>query len=291
MKGNLPFQGGSSGFPFIVRHALELKNAVRVLVENNLIENVWGGFGEAGTAILLTPKNQHTFSGNNVCPTCEVTDVTIRYTRISHASGGFEITTALSDGPGGAPAKAGARFSIHDVVIDDISGNYLGSGRLFEVGNWWPSNPLNTITVNHITGFPDPADGILLLHNVISYPEMYGFVFTNNIVTSGKYPVWNTGGGRASCAYADVPLTSLKNCFTSFKFANNALIADPSQYPPSSWPDRNMFVEDMQSIGFRSSVEGNYQLYPTSPYKNRGTDGRDLGADIVGLNAALKGVE
>jgi Putative Ig domain len=291
MKGNLPFQGGSSGFPFIVRHALELKNAVRVLVENNLIENVWGGFGEAGTAILLTPKNQHTFSGNNVCPTCEVTDVTIRYTRISHASGGFEITTALSDGPDGAPAKAGARFSIHDVVIDDISGKYLGSGRLFEVGNWWPSNPLNTITINHITGFPDPADGILLLHNVISYPEMYGFVFTNNIVTSGKYPVWNTGGGRASCAYADVPLTSLKNCFTSFKFANNALIADPSQYPPSSWPDRNMFVEDMQSIGFRSSVEGNYQLHPTSPYKNRGTDGRDLGADIVGLNEALKGVE
>jgi hypothetical protein len=47
----------------------------------------------------------------------------------------------------------------------------------------------------------------------------------------------------------------------------------------------------MQSIGFRSSVEGNYQLYPTSPYKNRGTDGRDLGADIVGLNEALKGVE
>lgn len=293
MKGNSPFQGGSSGMPFIVRHALELKNAVRVLAENNLIENVWGGFGEAGTAILLTPKNQHLLSGN-VCPTCEVTDVTIRYTRISHASGGFEIQTALSGNEtDGAAAKAGARFSIHDVVMEDISRKYLGWGRLFLVGNSWPSNPLNTITINHITGFPDPGDGILALHNLISYPEMSGFVFTNNIVTAGKYPVWNTGGGRASCAYANVPLISLTNCFTSFKFTNNALIADPSHYPLSAWPDGNLFAEDMQDVGFQSSssVGGNYQLQATSPYKNRGTDGKDLGADIVGLNQALKGVE
>jgi Putative Ig domain len=294
MKGNSPFQGGPSGTPFIVRHALELKNAIRVLAENNLIENVWGGFGEAGTAILLTPKNQHLASGNNVCPTCEVTDVTIRYTRISHASGGFEIQTALSgNGIEGAPAKAGARFSIHDVVMEDISRKYLGWGRLFLVGNSWPSNPLNTITINHITGFPDPGDGVLALHNLISYPEMYGFVFTNNIVTAGKYPVWNTGGGVASCAYANVPLTSLMNCFTSFTFTNNAVIADPSHYPPSSWPEGNLYAGDIQDVGFQSSssVGGNYQLQPTSPYKNRGTDGRDLGADIVGLNQALKGVE
>jgi hypothetical protein len=292
LKGNSPFQGGPSGTPFIVRHAMELKNAVRVLVENNLIENVWGGFGEDGTAILLTPKNQHELSGDNVCPTCEVTDVTVRYTRISHASGGFVIATAISgNGTDGAPAKAGARFSIHDVVMDDISEKYVGWGRLFLVGNSWPSNPLNTVTINHITGFPDPGKGILLLHNLISYPKMYGFVFTNNIVATGKYPVWNTGGGRASCAYSDVPITSLENCFASFEFTNNALIADPSHDPPSSWPEGNLYVEDMQDIGFRSDVGGNYQLQPTSPYKNRGTDGKDLGADILGLNEALKGVE
>ena len=149
----------------------------------------------------------------------------------------------------------------------------------------------NTITINHITGFADPEDGILLLHNLISYPEMHGFVFTNNIVTTVRYPVWSTGGGPANCAHADVPLTSLERCFTSFKFANNVLIADPSHYPPSSWPDGNMFADDMQQVGFRYSIGGNYQLRPTSPYKNRGTDGKDLGADIVGLNEALKGVE
>jgi hypothetical protein len=295
MKGNKPYQGGQSGLPFVVRHALELKNAVRVLAENNLVENVWGGFGEAGTAILLTPKNQHTLAGNNVCPNCEVTDVTIRYTQISHASGGFEISTALSgDGTDGAPAKAGARFSIHDVVLDDISRKYLGWGGLFLVGNSWPSNPLNSITINHITGFPEPPGVTLFLGNLVSYPPMYSFVFINNIVTTGKYPVWSTGGGVTNCAYADVPLTSLNECFRTYEFTNNALVAAPSGYPASSWPAGNLFADDIQSIGLvqaNSGVGGNYQLSPTSPFKNRGTDGRDLGADMVGLNEALSGVE
>ena len=291
MKGNSRYQGGASGMPFIVRHALEFKNAVRVLVENNLIENVWGGFDEKGAAVLLNPKNQSAISGN-VCPICEVTDVTIRYTRISHAGGGFEITTALSDG--GAPAKAGARFSIHDIVLDDISKTYIGGGRLFFIGNSWPSNPLHSVRVSHITGFPDPEAGILSLHNLTSNPEMYGFVFINNLVTTGKYPVLNAQDGPASCAHGNVPAVSLKNCFTSYRFANNALIADPFQYPPSVWPEGNLFAPTIQDVRFvrsRSSMAGPYRLQANSPYKNRGTDGKDIGADIVGLNEALKGVE
>lgn len=291
MKGNSPFQGGPSGYPFIVRHAMELKNAVRVLAENNLIENVWGGFSEWGTAVLLTPKNQASILGN-VCPICEVTDITIRYTRISHAGGGFAILTALSDG--GAQAKAGARFSIHDIVLDDISRKYVGRGTLFDLGNSWPTNPLHTVNISHVTGFPDPEAGMLSLNNLTSNPEMHGFVFINNLVTTGKTPVSGIGLGSASCAYADVPVVSLKNCFTSYKFANNALVADPSKYPPSSWPDGNLFVPNIRDVGFvrsSSSIAGPYQLQANSPYKNRGTDGKDLGADIVGLNQALKGVE
>ena len=33
-------------------------------------------------------------------------------------------------------------------------------------------------------------------------------------------------------------------------------------------------------------AKGNYALAPSSPYKNAGTDGKDIGADIAGLNAA-----
>jgi len=92
----------------------------------------------------------------------QVTDVTVRYIRISHAGGGIQLATSISgNGGNGGPALAGTRWSIHDVVIDDVNKAYTGGGSLFEVINGWPANPLNTVTINHITGFPDPDSHLL----------------------------------------------------------------------------------------------------------------------------------
>jgi hypothetical protein len=295
MPGNKPFQGGSSGNPFVVKNHLELKNAIRVLAEANLMDDVWGGFSQTGYAILLTPKNQHTISGSNVCPTCEVTDVTIRYTQISHAAGGIALANTISLAEGGAPAEEGARYSIHDVVMDDVSQSYVGLGTLFMVTSAWQVNPLNTITINHITGFPDANNGgMLIMGNKITDPTMYGFVFTNNLVTTGRYPIWNVGGGSTSCADSSIPLTNLKACFSTYTFTNNALAATPSAFPASTWPAQNMFprtVNDIGFVNFNNGNGGNYELLSSSPYKNKGTDGKDLGADIVGLDADLANVE
>jgi len=46
-----------------------------------------GRFTQAGHAIVMSPSNQHSKSGANVCPLCQVTDVTMRYNQISHAAG------------------------------------------------------------------------------------------------------------------------------------------------------------------------------------------------------------
>jgi len=295
MKGSQPFVGGPDGSPFIVKNHLELKNAVRVLIEANLMENSWGGFSQTGYGILLTPKNQHT-PGGNVCPSCQVTDVTIRYVHISHVGAGIQMATALGDSgkDGGSQALAGTRWSIHDVVIDDVSRNYLGGGDIFEMGNTWPKNGLNTVTINHVTAFPDPNSHMIVTGNLYQNASMYGLVFTNNLVITGRYPVWNTEGGAASCAFKDVPVTTFSNCFTTFTFANNALVATPAVYPPSTWPQNNMFPATTDSVGFvnfNNGNGGNYELQSSSPYKNKGTDGKDLGADIAGLNAALANVE
>jgi hypothetical protein len=296
MPGNTPFVGGANGNPFIVKNHLELKNAVRVLVEANLMENVWGGFSQSGYGILLTPKNQHTQSGSNVCPLCQVTDVTIRYVHVSHAGGGLQMATAVSgNGKDGAPALAGTRWSIHDVVLDDLSIKYVGGGGVFLIMNVWPKNPLNTITINHVTAFPDPTSHVMDLGNLYyTTAPMYGFVFTNNLVVTGQLPVWSTGGGSGNCAFIDVPVTSIAKCFATYTFANNALITTPPAFPPSSWPANNKFPQTIDDVGFvnyNNGNGGNYDLQSNSLYKNKGTDGKDLGADIVGLNAALANVE
>ena len=297
MQGNTPFVGGPDGHPFIVKNHLELKNAVRVLIEANLMENSWGGFTQKGHGILLTPKNQGTRSGENICPLCQVTDVTIRYTQISHAGGGMVLATVLStpkDGKPGQPAMAGTRFSIHDVVMDDLNKKYLGGGDGFMIANSWPKNPLNTFTINHVTVFPDDNSHIMSVGNIAGNPEMYGFVFTNNLVVTARYPVWDVyGHGTASCADG-VPLTTFNNCFTTYTFQANGLIASPSQFGPSKWPANNFFPptpQYVQFVNYNNGNGGDYQLEPTSPYKNAGSDGKDLGADIVGLQAALAGVE
>jgi hypothetical protein len=298
MPGSPNFVGGSNGHPFIVKNHLELKNAVRVLVEGNLMENNWGGFSQNGYGIVLTPRNQPSQGGKGpyLCPLCQVTDVTIRYSHLSHAGGGIVMATIedIPSGGKGAPALAGTRWSIHDVVLDDLSKKYDGGGTPFEIVNSWTKNPLNTVTINHVTAFPQTEGHMMIVGIPKGAAAMYGLVFTNNLIVTGLHPVWGANGGTGDCADSGVPLTIIHNCFTTYTFSNNGLITPPPAYPPSVWPIHNMFaptIEDVLFATFNDANNGNYELQPTSPYKNKGTDGKDLGADIVGLNAALANVQ
>jgi len=297
MPGNSKYIGAPNGNPFIVKNHLELKNAQRVLIQGNLMENNWGGFTQHGAAVLFMPVNQYQHkTGLNVCPICKVTDVTFRYSQISHAAEGIDFATELAPEYTGQPAALGTRFSVHDVVIDDINATqYVGSGTGFMVSNSWPKNPINTITINHVTAFPDPTRHILAVGNHLDDAEMSGFVFTNNLVVAGTRPVWDAFGGPhgPTCAHTDVPITILQTCFTTWTFSTNALIASPSAFPPSVWPANNFFpasAADAQFVNFNNGNGGNYQLLATSPYVNMGTDGKNLGADIVGLQEQLANV-
>ena len=288
--GAVGFVGGTSGYPFIVKNHFELKNAERVLFEGNILENVWGGFSQGGFSVVLTPKNQ-SISGANVCPLCQVVDITIRYSTISHAGGGFAIINTLSNT--GGMALYGERYSIHDVTVDDLSAKkYKGGGSFAMVANFWSRNVLSNVVIDHVTGFTDPGADLLTTGDPVSYPLMGPFSFINSIVVSGAFPVWSTGGGSANCASYNVPITTLSKCFAAYQFNHNAVISPPSMFPPSKWPSANYFPTSMANVGFvnaQNGVNGNYQLSATSPYKNAGTDGKDLGADINAIMSATAG--
>jgi hypothetical protein len=214
---------------------------------------------------------------------------------ISHGAGGIQMATVedTPHGPG-QPALAGTRWSIHDVVMDDLSKQYKGGGVIFEIINGWQTNPINTVTINHVTAFPDPGSHMIITGNRNTNAPMYGLVFTNNVVGTGLTPILDALGGTNDCAITDVPVTTINNCFITNTFSNNALVATSPKYPPSKWPANNLFpatIGDAGFVNFNNGNGGNYELQSTSPYKNKGTDGKDLGADIVGLNAALANVE
>lgn len=287
MSGQPGFVGGTDGHPFVVKNDLELKNAQRVLFEGNIVEYSWGGFSQTGYSLVLTPKNQSSGT-TDTCPACMVTDVTIRYSTVSHTAAGIDIANAESDN--GGIAAGGGRYSLHDITLDDInSAFYQGSGPLVLVMNVWPTHILGDISINHITGFGDPTQQTLVVGNSVTNPQMANFIFTNNIVVSAQAPVWSTGGGKTNCAFSDVPVTVITSCFSPYTFATNAFIGTGAGYPPSKWPANNFFPADaaaVQFVNFNNAVGGDYQLLSSSPYKNAGSDGKDLGADIEAIAAA-----
>ena len=82
-------------------------------------------------------------------------------------------------------------------------------------------------------------------------------------------------------------------CFSRYTFSSNALIGTTAAFPPSKWPSGNYFTADanaVQFVNYNNANGGNYQLLPSSPFKNAASDGTDLGADIGALQAAIAGV-
>jgi hypothetical protein len=287
-----PAVGGRDGRPFIVKNLFELKNGQRVLLDGNLLENTWGGFTQTGFGVLLTPKNQ-AGAGRNLCPDCVVTDITIRNTWIRHVASGFQIGNGVSIT--GGVAADGERYSIHDVIVDGIDGpTYKGLGLGAQV-SMGPNAPLlQHVHLDHITMLPNHALFAFGDDTSIN-PRMNDFLFTNSIVNTGMYPILSTSG-ITDCAHQGKPILALGNCFSPYQFTSNAIVGGLSRPSLSSadWPVGNSFPAtdaDVQFVNYKNGNGGDYHLLPSSPYKNAGLDGKDLGADVDAVMNALAGVE
>ena len=282
MPGTPGFVGSSDGHPFIVKNLFELKNAERVLFEDNVLENCWGGFSQEGYAILLTPRNQEP----NRCPECRVVDVTIRNSRISNVGAGFQIANVRSDV--GDYAKDGGRYSIHNILVENLDGEkFRGHGVLFEVMSTRVA--LHDVSIDHVTG---QASRVLFLIGArTSEPKITNFTFTNNLLGAGKRQFMVAGGGEASCAYrpeVQGPAGVFESCFANSTIAGNVIIGGNNK-----WPAKNTLVKKIADVGFQAAEKDSvtdYRLHPTSRFRKAGTDQKDVGADLDALEAATRGV-
>jgi Putative Ig domain len=278
----MPGQPGYRAPAFVVKNHFELKNAERVLFDSNLLEDVWGGFTQHGYSVLLTPKNQF-----NNCPSCAVTDVTIRYARMSHMGGGLVFGNSLSDS-GGLPA-AGERYSVHDIIADDINGQkYTGNGTFAQVGTI-PKPLLAEVDINHITAFPD---NVMFNVGAPDTVTIAGFTFANSISVAGQFPMTSTGaGGTENCAYYQVPVKIVSACFSDPTFSANAILASP--LPASYWPAGNFFytTANIGFVNYHNGNGGDYHLLPSSSAIGKASDGTNLGANVDAVLQAISTVE
>lgn len=283
----LSWQPGRPNFigkSFIVKNLFEIKNAERLLFEGNVLENSWGGFSQVGWGIVLTPR------GNWAADR----DITIRYNTISHVGSGFQIAASQHQLRSGqwVDSIANEHVSIHDVTVDDMNAvTYNGDGIAFQISSGLVANkPLNNVTINHVTVHTRGRIKCLIIVGVAPKNSRLPFAisFTDNIVPAGKYSVWSTGLG--TCPKSGQPAATFENCWKSFQVTNNVIVDYPNGQGP--WPSGNFQVKDMDGVGFEdlNREDADYRLSAASRFKGKASDGKDVGADIDAIRAAIAGV-
>lgn len=241
-----------AGTAWCVKNLFELKNAQRVLVEGNILQNNWADC-QNGFAVLITPRTQ---SGASMWS--RVTDVTWRYNILTGSDGGYN-------------------FSGHDDQLDNpVSTRILVEHNLaYDISN-----------VNKLYQFLNGTEHLTIRHNTslnagtttsaAGDPTLF-LTFRDNICGYGNYGVCGTGSGCGT--------NTINTYFPGSTFSHNVLIGtpggpngNPASYPPDHW-----FPAGVAPVGFADTANDNYALLPTSPYYGAGSDGTDIGADVDSL--------
>lgn len=293
MEGAPGYTPSPKGEPYIVKNNLELKSSIRVLIEANLLENSWGGFTQSGFSILLTPSSQASH-----CPKCEVTDITLRYNRVRNVAGVLTIATkhAPENKGGGSPADGG-RISVHDLIADDIHDrDYKGAGGFLKY-----MSALVTIHDVHIDHVTSIGPGVLMAVSDRSGEKMPNFALTNSVFALGdeRRPV--VPAAAHSCATGAVkagPQAVFDACFASYQVDHNLLsIGRAAGFPKGNTTvssPKDLEVRDLKN-GIAKDPRLCHEKEPgcakRSPGAGAASDGRDLGADVDAVEAAIAGVE
>ncbi len=245
-----------------VKNLFELKNARRVLVEGNVMENVWKD-AQAGYAILLTPRNQ-----DGGAPWVAVEDVTIRRNLVRHAGGGIAITGEDSNHPSGSTRRV---MVTGNLFYDIDAAAWGGSGAFLLIGNGPADVSIEHNTVaqsgNILTAFggsrgePLPIRGLIFQNNLIRHNE-FGVIGSDQAVGTGTLDAY----------------------FPGAVFRSNTIGGgDASRYPSgNTFIDRSAFDE-----GFLDPGHGDFRVKPGAAARGTASDGTNAGADLPALAAAV----
>jgi hypothetical protein len=191
-----------------IKNVFELKNARRVRIEGNLLENNWQA-AQPGYAVLFTPRNS---SGG--CPWCVVESVEFSGNVVRNSSAGVNILG--HDSPRSSQQTNAIR--IHGNLFTGITTRLGGNGWALLLGD----GPRDVV----IDGNTFEFDGTTLLYAYGS-PKGSGFQFTRNAAPHGLYGINGAG--------ASTGLPALQAFFLDAVVKDNWLSGgSSSKYPPGN---------------------------------------------------------
>jgi hypothetical protein len=244
-----------AGVHWTVKNLLELKNAQRVLIEGNLLENVWS------TALVLTPRNQ-----DGRAPWSVVQDVLFRSNIVENADSGFSGQTT-DDEHHSQPMKRIAIVNNLWRVTRSFFGMTSGRGVLED------------LLIDHNTAIPSGYRTYYF--ETSTFPALIRFRLTNNIAGFGSFGVqFDKPEGLAPVAPGGI-------------IAGNALV-NIIDLGDKQGPSRNhrFLISQAFYTSFASptaaGINADGTLTMQSPARRAGTDGQDMGVDFVKLQKAIR---
>src|SRR5487761_540751 len=263
---NPSWLGKAAPYNWVIKNLLEFKNAQRVLVHGNVFAYCCYA-AQDGSIVLVTPRS---YSGDSWATTA---DLTFTDNLLEHAAIGFVISHSdYNHVPTSQPPR---RILIQNNVLTDIDRATWGTGSggwafLLEdiAGGPNPNNLTNwhDLTIDHNDLIDTTADIFLAGGTGPSAVPAGPIQFTNNM-DSNDITGQGISAGNAAIYFYLIQVTWNKNVLTG-ALTNN--------YPGGT------FFPTLSQIGFTNysstNLAGaNYQLLPSSPYHNAGTDGNDIG--------------
>ena len=243
------------GSTWTVKNLLELKNARRVVIEGNRLENCWTA-AQPGYAVLFTVRN----SGGRA-PWATIEQVVFRNNHVRESAAGINILGWDNS----ANSQTASDILIQNNLFEAINHKrWGGNGVFLQIGNA-PSQVVvdhNTIvqTGNVITAYGQSREKRRAI------PE---FRFTNNIAAHNAYGIFGNGTG--------VGMAAINAYFPDGMIVGNVLAGGQA----SRYPGGNFFPSVAQWMAdFLDAAQGNYRLAPRSPYRRAARDGTDLGANL-----------
>jgi hypothetical protein len=188
---------------------------------------------------------------------------------VRHAAAGLYISGEddLSTDP---RAVRGRRITVANNLFYDINDQaWGGDGAFLKIGSG-----VQSVTVDHNT--VDQKGNITKAYG----DPVPNFIFTNNIFPHSAYGIFGDGQSPG--------FKTLDTYFPGYVFKRNVLAGDSVYvtYNDKFYPPDNFFPPSLDSVRFVDRAGGVYRLAPSSPYKGRATDGKDLGCDFAALEAA-----
>lgn len=311
------------------KNGWELKCGNRVLLENSVEELGWGsqgnGGGQPGTMMLMQPINaaSQTTDGSGVTVGYgpeHINDITVRYVKGLHFGTGI-VAVPLNQ------ALGTHRVSIANVLGDDVNYQRWGNGFLRIMTAVQTGGSGSTTVLAWTSTLAPLADNISFRHNTLVGNFTNTFAIANNLAqfkvanftwqdsffaSPGSSTFVNANGEANDCDTAigngssNTEARTLVPCFNGYIFNHLGLLDNTAS--PSVFVSTPIWQPAATAAGFVNYNGGNggdYRLCkgPNNPSSlcsaasafaagqaNQASDGTDLGADTVGINAVESAV-